>query len=94
MGFNQVINTRIPNSFTALTAHMKLLADEAAAEMEKLTVNTKKKAATKTKANSTKEDKANEKKRKATSHGVQQLKKANTKGMAKLSSFFQPKAAS
>lgn len=39
--------------------------------------------------------KAAGKKRKAAgSTGVEKLKKANTKGMAKLSTFFQPKSAS
>ena len=37
-------------------------------------------------------EKTNGKKRKTVSTGVEKLKKANTKGMAKLSSFFQPKA--
>ena len=37
-------------------------------------------------------DAGTDKKRKAKgSHGVEKLKKANTKGMAKLSSFFQKK---
>ena len=40
-------------------------------------------------------EKTNGKKRKTgSSTGVEKLKKANTKGMAKLSTFFQPKAAS
>ena len=38
-------------------------------------------------------EKANGKKRKTASVGVEKLKKANTTGMAKLSTFFKPKAA-
>ena len=37
---------------------------------------------------------AGKKRKPAASTGVERLKKANTKGMAKLSTFFQPKSAS
>ena len=85
----------IVNSFAALTTHLKALADEAAeaaaAKMDNLSVKGKSKAKTKEEKDAAV---ASEKKRKATvSHGVQQLKKVNTRGMAKLSSFFQPKAS-
>ena len=67
---------------------MKALLDEAAeiaaAKMDKLEARE-----SKTSSNT------NEKKRKnaaKASHGVEQLKKANTKGMAKLSTFFQAKS--
>ena len=50
----------------------------------------------KPKSKSKAKDGENEKKRKLAkgSHGVEQLKKANTKGMAKISSFFKSKEAS
>ncbi|KAJ3555767.1 hypothetical protein NM688_g2389 [Phlebia brevispora] len=76
--------------FTALTAYLKLLSDEAdevaASQIEKAETKKSKAAAA---------SETNDKKRKnaKASHGVEQLKKANTKGMAKLSTFFQPKKA-
>lgn len=73
--------------FTALDAHLKTLQDEAAAsaaaDMRKMEIKESKTAAA---------AKATDKKRKNTSQGVEKLKKANTKGMANISSFFKPKA--
>ena len=81
------------SSFTALTAHLKFLADEAAelaaAQMEKVHIKGKGKGK---ESKADQEKAAHEKKRKTVSHGVEVLKKVNTKGMAKISSFFQPKA--
>ncbi|EKM54493.1 uncharacterized protein PHACADRAFT_123606 [Phanerochaete carnosa HHB-10118-sp] len=73
--------------FTTLEEHIKSLNDEAAAlaaaEMGKMEIKESKSSAT---------EKTNGKKRKTASTGVEKLKKVNTKGMAKLSTFFQPKA--
>ena len=80
----------VTHSFASLTRHLKLLADEAAEaaaiQMEK----------SKPKAKSKAKDGESEKKRKSAkaSHGVEQLKKVNTKGMAKISSFFKTKESS
>ena len=72
--------TLISSSLAALDKHLKSrLAEETPL---KTTTNTKGKGGAKGEA---------DKKRKApakASHGVEQLKKANTTGMAKLSSFF------
>ena len=66
---------------------MKTLQDEAAAsaaaDMRKMEIKESKTAAA---------AKATDKKRKNASQGVEKLKKANTKGMANISSFFKPKA--
>ncbi|KAH9858715.1 ribonuclease H2, subunit B [Lenzites betulinus] len=73
--------------FVALDAHMKVLKDEsvAVAKANMSAVEAKEAKEIKTAT-------ADAKKRKAKgTHGVEQLKKANTKGMAKLSSFFQKK---
>lgn len=74
-------------SFTTLEEHIKSLNDEAAAlaaaEIGKMEIKESKSSAT---------EKTNGKKRKTASTGVEKLKKVNTKGMAKLSTFFQPKA--
>jgi ribonuclease H2 subunit B len=74
-------------SFSSLDAHLKSLQEETAAlvaaDMNSMEVKESK---------STVSEKAN-KKRKAASTGVEKLKKVNTKGMAKLSSFFQPKTS-
>lgn len=74
--------------FTALDTHLKSLNDEAAAlaaaDMNKMELKESKSSAT---------EKAAGKKRKTASTGVEKLKKVNTKGMAKLSTFFQPKAS-
>ena len=78
------------SSFANLSKHLQLLADEAAEnaaiQMEKSKPKTKSKA----------KEGENEKKRKnaKASHGVEQLKKVNTKGMAKISSFFKSKETS
>lgn len=77
------------SSFAALTTYLKGIADEAAAaaavKMDKIEARESKTTAA-----------TNDKKRKSAakaSMGVEKLKKVNTKGMAKMSSFFQPKAA-
>ncbi len=74
-------------SFASLDAHMKVLKEESMA-LAAVNMNA-------IEAKESREQKvANtaDKKRKAKgSHGVEQLKKANTKGMSKLSSFFQKK---
>lgn len=76
-------------SFTALDAHRKMIQDEAmslaAGKMNAV-------EARESQDNSKEEKDGGDKKRKAkTSVGVEKLKKANIKGMAKLSSFFQKK---
>lgn len=75
-------------SFTSLDAHMKVLHEEAAAlaaaDMNRMEIKESKSSVA---------EKAGGKKRKAASTGVEKLKKANTKGMAKLSTFFQAKTA-
>ncbi|KAI0630363.1 ribonuclease H2, subunit B [Trametes polyzona] len=72
--------------FASLDAHMKALKEESMA-LAAVNMNA-------VEAKESKEQKSTgtDKKRKAKgSHGVEQLKKANTKGMAKLSTFFQKK---
>ena len=80
-----------PHSFAALETHLKLLQAEsaahAAAEMSKMEIKESKTGAATKGA-------AGKKRKAAGSTGVEKLKKANTKGMAKLSTFFQPKSAS
>ncbi|TFK54172.1 hypothetical protein OE88DRAFT_1675650 [Heliocybe sulcata] len=75
---------------TSLDAHLKQILDELAA------LSAASLAASDTKANKAKaKEDSGDKKRKnqKASHGVEKLKKANTKGMAKLSTFFhKPKA--
>ena len=76
-------------SSAELDAYMKVLRDEAMA-----IAASKMKAIEAKESVDTKEQKEqdNDKKRKPrTSVGVEKLKKANTKGMAKLSTFFQKK---
>ncbi|KAI0949376.1 hypothetical protein AcW1_009009 [Taiwanofungus camphoratus] len=75
--------------FTALEAHLRAAEDETAA----LLATSANKVEIKELQN--KDAAANEKKRKGStkaSHGVEKLKKANVKGMAKISSFFQKPA--
>ncbi|KAI0775716.1 ribonuclease H2, subunit B [Trametes elegans] len=73
--------------FASLDAHMEVLKAESMA-LAAVNMNAAELRESKEQANST----GNDKKRKAKgSHGVEKLKKANTKGMAKLSSFFQKK---
>lgn len=76
-------------SFTKLDAHLKALQDEAAAQaaadINKMEIKESKSSATAA------AEKTNGKKRKTTSMGVDKLKKVNTRGMAKLSTFFQQK---
>ncbi|GJE92210.1 ribonuclease H2, subunit [Phanerochaete sordida] len=73
--------------FAPLEKHLAALAEEAvaqaAADMKKVEMKESKGSAA---------EKAGGKKRKTASMGVEKLKKANTKGMAKLSTFFQAKA--
>lgn len=75
--------------FAALDAHMNILKDEAMAiAASKMNALEAKESGD---SNET-DDQGNDKKRKTrTSVGVGKLKKANTKGMAKLSTFFQKK---
>lgn len=81
--------TRHKHSFTALDVHLKYIQDEisaqAAASMAKVEIKESK--------GSSSTEKANGKKRKTASVSVEKLKKANTRGMAKLSTFFKPKVA-
>lgn len=75
------------HSFASLDAHMKVLKDESMA-LAAVNMN----AIEAKEGRDEKVANAADKKRKAKgSHGVEQLKKANTKGMSKLSSFFQKK---
>lgn len=78
----------ISDSFTSLEGHLKALNDEAvalaAADMNKVEMKESKSSTT---------EKTNGKKRKTASTAVEKLKKVNTRGMAKLSTFFQPKAS-
>lgn len=76
-------------SFAALDAHTKILKDEAmAVAASKLNAIEVKESGDSKETN----DQSNDKKRKSrNSTGVEKLKKANTKGMAKLSTFFQKK---
>ncbi|KAI0374034.1 hypothetical protein BV20DRAFT_1033454 [Pilatotrama ljubarskyi] len=72
--------------FTSLDAHMKALKEESMA-LAAVNMN-----AVEAKESKSQKETTTEKKRKAKgSHGVEQLKKVNTRGMAKLSSFFQKK---
>ncbi|KZT26700.1 hypothetical protein NEOLEDRAFT_1240767 [Neolentinus lepideus HHB14362 ss-1] len=77
--------------FTSLDAHLKQIKDELAALSASAAAMSADKKTGKAKA----KDDPGDKKRKNQkgSHGVEKLKKANTKGMAKISTFFQkPKA--
>ena len=69
-------------SFTKLDAYLKILEDEAAA-LSIANSNT-----SKIKSKSSERDSSKKRKSK-TSQGVDKLKKANTEGMAKLSTFFK-----
>ncbi|EPQ57284.1 hypothetical protein GLOTRDRAFT_115274 [Gloeophyllum trabeum ATCC 11539] len=74
--------------FAALDSHLKAIQDDIAATAASALANS-------ANAKSSGNGEAGDKKRKNQkgSHGVEKLKKANTKGMAKISSFFQkPKA--
>lgn len=74
-------------SFTKLDAYLKAMHDEATLAV--VSANTSKAKKVKN------EEKADDKKRKATanvSQGVDKLKKANINGMAKMSSFFKKAA--
>ncbi|PIL36183.1 hypothetical protein GSI_01843 [Ganoderma sinense ZZ0214-1] len=75
--------------FAALDIHMKILKDEAmAVAAAKMNAIEAKESGDSKETN----DQTNDKKRKPrNSAGVEKLKKANTKGMAKLSTFFQQK---
>ena len=76
-------------SFAALDAHMKVLKEEA---MALAAVNMNAVEARESRDSKEDKDTGGDKKRKAKeSTGVEKLKKANTKGMAKLSTFFQKK---
>ncbi len=80
-----------PCSFATLTVYLKGLDDEATAQAASRMDKVEARESTSSSAP------ANEKKRKGqakASQGVEKLKKANTKGMSKLSSFFQAKSAS
>ncbi|KII92761.1 hypothetical protein PLICRDRAFT_51117 [Plicaturopsis crispa FD-325 SS-3] len=72
--------------FAALNAHNAALASEAAALIA-TSAPKKKKAATKAEKEKEEKDKKGLK-RKGSSHGVEQLKKASTTGMKKMTSFF------
>lgn len=75
-----------PSSFTELDAYMKVLKEEAMA-LSAVNMN-----AVEARESKEQKDAGNEKKRKAKgSVGVEKLKKANIKGMSKLSAFFQKK---
>ncbi|THG99363.1 hypothetical protein EW026_g2960 [Hermanssonia centrifuga] len=77
--------------FATLTVYLKGLDDEATAQAASRMDKVEARESTSSSAP------ANEKKRKGqakASQGVEKLKKANTKGMSKLSSFFQAKSAS
>ncbi|RPD59858.1 hypothetical protein L227DRAFT_653766 [Lentinus tigrinus ALCF2SS1-6] len=75
--------------FAALNAYMKVLKEES---MALAAVNMNAVEARESKDSGDTKDAGNDKKRKAkSSTGVEKLKKANIKGMAKLSSFFQKK---
>lgn len=68
-------------SFTKLDAYLKVLQDEAAASIANTNTS---------KTNTKTSEKDDGKKRKSkSSQGVDKLKKANTNGMAKLSTFFK-----
>ncbi|KAI0358438.1 hypothetical protein OH77DRAFT_1494140 [Trametes cingulata] len=72
--------------FASLDAHMKVLKEESMA-LAAVNMN-----AVEAKESKSQKETGTEKKRKAKgSHGVEQLKKVDTRGMAKLSSFFQKK---
>lgn len=76
-------------SFAALDAHMKVLKEEA---MALAAVNMNAVEARESRDSKEDKDTGGDKKRKPkTSAGVEKLKKANIKGMAKLSTFFQKK---
>ncbi|KAF7376320.1 hypothetical protein MSAN_00047500 [Mycena sanguinolenta] len=71
--------------FTDLDAHFKSIEDaNAAVAVEKVTKTKRAPAAV---------DKADKKRKSGTSQGVEKLKKVNTGGMAKLSTFFSKKAS-
>ena len=77
-------------SFAAYDAHMKALKDQAMA-LAAVNMNAVEARESKSSSKDSK-DTGGDKKRKAKeSTGVEKLKKANTKGMAKLSTFFQKK---
>ena len=73
------------NSFAALNAHLEANQKELAALAASKMSSVEARESGETKTTETKKRKGAAK----ASHGVEKLKKANVKGMAKLSSFFQ-----
>ncbi|TBU33816.1 ribonuclease H2, subunit B [Dichomitus squalens] len=76
--------------FAALDTHMKVLKDEAMA-IAAVNMNAVEAKESKSEAKDSKDAGSDKKRKSRESTGVEKLKKANTKGMAKLSTFFQKK---